>query len=220
MPSAQLFPDRPAGVVDHVECLRPLRAESASIDCRHHALREYRRSHDELSVGRCVQAIPIVRQRYRVGTFPSAWSACGAWCNSSRTGRRAPLATGRAVPARLREAFVGLAIKEGPAAFTAEVVLAQEKHEQGQNDLDLPVAQLELDRQFNHGVNLDCAGVHANWLRLAFIKRPCPALALDLSGMALSVGLIAFDCSTSTGRRSVAQHPVAPEDGVLWLSHL
>jgi hypothetical protein len=40
---------------------------------------------------------------------------------------------------------------------------------------------------------------------------PDRGLALRHSRMALSIGLVAFDCSTSTGRRSVAQHPVAPE---------
>lgn len=46
--------------------------------------------------------------------------------------------------------------------FWPGVVLAQEEHEQDQKNLGLLVAQPKLERQFKHGVNLVCAGVHAN----------------------------------------------------------
>lgn len=73
--------------------------------------------------------------------------------------------------------------------------LAWEEHKQECDQLHyLPVAQLQLERQFKHGDNLVCAGVHANWLRLAFVERPCPALALGLPRMALSGGLVGSGC--------------------------
>ena len=42
----------------------------------------------------------------------------------------------------------------GPTPFGAGCLLAWEEHEQGQHELDLPVAQLELDCQLKHGFNL------------------------------------------------------------------
>jgi hypothetical protein len=71
-PSAQLVPDRAAGVVEQVKRLGSLRSEPAAIDHRYQAFREYRRGRDKFAVGRCVQSIRIARQRYSVGTFSCA----------------------------------------------------------------------------------------------------------------------------------------------------
>ncbi len=60
---------------------------------------------------------------------------------------------------------------EGPTPFGAGVTLAEEEHEQKRElckRTQLFVAQLKLYRQSNHGVNLDCAGVHANWWMVGF----------------------------------------------------
>lgn len=52
---------------------------------------------------------------------------------------------------------------EDPTDFPAGVTLAQEEHEQQQRELQLLVAQLELDCQLKHGDALVCAGRPANW---------------------------------------------------------
>ena len=72
LPPAQLRPDLASGIVEQVKRRSALRPEPAAIDYRYQAFREHRRGRDELAVGRCVQVIGIARQRYRVGTFPSA----------------------------------------------------------------------------------------------------------------------------------------------------
>lgn len=69
--------------------------------------------------------------------------------------------------------------------------LAWEEHEKKGDDLhQLLVAQLELDRQFKHGVNLVCAGWPANLFKVGICIAPCLALALGLPRMALSSSLI------------------------------
>ena len=58
---------------------------------------------------------------------------------------------------------------KSPAPFGTGVMLAEEEHEQKDDELDqLLVAQLELDCQCYHGFRLDDAGRPANWLRVGF----------------------------------------------------
>ncbi len=77
---------------------------------------------------------------------------------------------------------------ESPAPFGAGVLLHQEEHEQEQNELRLPVAQLELDRQCEHGVSLIQRWRARQLVKVGIYRAPCLALALGLPRMALSVG--------------------------------
>ena len=77
---------------------------------------------------------------------------------------------------RMTQPLAGLGLK-----------LGQEKSKQKQQRAQLLVTQLDLDRQFKHGVNLVCAGVHANWLRLAFVKRLCKGACSRLTANGLEL---------------------------------
>lgn len=80
---------------------------------------------------------------------------------------------------------------EGPAGFPAGLKLAWEEREQEYDQMYyLLVAQLKLYSQFKHGINLVCAGLQANLLKVGIYKAPCLALAFGLPRMALSGSLI------------------------------
>lgn len=67
--------------------------------------------------------------------------------------------------------------------------LAEEKHEQKDGEMyQLPVAQRQLDCQFQHGCSPVYAGSAANWLGLAICYTPLHGVALGLPRMALSIG--------------------------------
>jgi len=71
--SAQLCPDRAPGAIEQIECRGASCSHGpGSVHGVHHGLAECHGGHDELAVGRCVQAIRISCQRYRVGTLSSA----------------------------------------------------------------------------------------------------------------------------------------------------
>jgi len=55
-----------------------------------------------------------------------------------------------------------------PAPFGTGMTLAEEEHEQEQNGLQLPVAQLKLYCQCYHSMSPDYAGSAANWLMVGF----------------------------------------------------
>lgn len=48
------------------------------------------------------------------------------------------------------------------------LMLAEDEHDQCADTEQLLIAQLKPDTQRKHGKSLDCAGVHANWLRVGF----------------------------------------------------
>ncbi len=75
--------------------------------------------------------------------------------------------------------------------FSPLGLMLEEEHDQERDDMqNLLIAQPQFECQFQHGNSPVYAGSAANWLRLAFIKRPCPALALGLPRMALSGSLV------------------------------
>ncbi len=88
---------------------------------------------------------------------------------SGRASGRSPLAN-----VRLDAVVMFHAVKsKNPAPFGTGMMLADEEHEQEDDDLDqLLVAQLKLDCQCYHGLRLDYAGRPANWLRVGIWRRP------------------------------------------------
>ena len=77
---------------------------------------------------------------------------------------------------------------QNPPPFRDGVLLDQDEHDQERNCTHLLITQLDLDRQFKHGINLVCAGVHANLLKVGICNAPLPGAGLGLPRMAATIG--------------------------------
>jgi hypothetical protein len=90
-----------------------------------------------------------------------------------------------------------------PAGFPAGVKLAWEERKQEYDQTYyLLVAQLKLYSQFKHGINLVCAGLQANLLKVGICKAPCRALAW-LTADGLERQLVLFKLAAAYGENVV-----------------